>query len=67
MKNYYKIKEEKKSEYKNLKKGFIQFPLTLSERNLNKEDGVYYYWRLKDNSQDEVVVTAIKIEDLEEA
>lgn len=67
MKKYYKIKSEKISEYGNkLSKGFVQSPSSFLEQNLNRETGVYYYWRLKERSQDEMIMTIIKIEDLEE-
>jgi len=67
MEKYYKIKPEKINEYSSkLSRSFIHFPCFLLECNLNKEAGVYYFWRLKQNSQDEMVMTAIKLEDLEE-
>jgi len=67
MKKYYKIKSEKINEYSSkLSRSFIKFPSFLLECNFNKESGVYYFWRLKENSQDEMVMTPIKFEDLEE-
>ena len=67
MEKYYKIKSDKINEYGNkLSKGFVQFPCLLLQQNLNKEEGLYYYWRLKERSQDEMVMTTIKLEDLEE-
>ena len=67
MEKYYKIKSDKINEYGNkLSKGFVKFPCILLKKNLNKESGLYHYWRLKEHSQDEMIMTAIKIEDLEE-
>ena len=64
---YYIVKPEKVNEYGNkLTKGFIKFPCILLECNLNREIGMYYFWRLKENSQDEMVMTALKLEDLVE-
>jgi len=64
---YYILKPEKIGEYGNkLSKGFVKFPCILLEKNLNKESGMYYFWRLKENSQDEMIMTSIKIEDLVE-
>ena len=51
---------------KTLDRAFISFPNFLLECNLNREAGMYYYWRLKPGSGDEMIVTKIKLEDLEE-
>ena len=66
MEKYYKIKQEKINEYHSLDRAFISFPNFLLECNLNREAGMYYYWRLKPGSGDEMIVTKIKLEDLEE-
>lgn len=61
----YKIKKEKISDYKNKGlKGFLSFGCQIFNENLDKENGVYHYWRLKPNSQDEMILTKIKMEDL---
>lgn len=61
----YKIKKEKISEYSNKElKGFLDFGCQIFKENLDKENGVYHYWRLRANSQDEMILTKIKMEDL---
>lgn len=67
MKKYYILNPEKIGECGNkLSKGFIKFSCIFLEQNISKESGVYYFWRLKENSQDEMIMTSIKIEDLVE-
>jgi hypothetical protein len=64
---FYRIKEDKQIDYQNKElKGFIDFSCQIFEKNFNKEEQFYYYWRLRNNSQDEMICTKIKFEDLYE-
>lgn len=66
MKFYFKIRKDKLSNYNNLENGFVKFPCQLSSTgNISNDKKIYYYWRLRNNSQDEIIVTPIKFEDLE--
>lgn len=51
---------------KKLSKGFIKFACTLNKDNIDNINNLYYYWRLRDNSEDELVVTKIFLNDLKE-
>lgn len=55
----FKIKEEFKEEYESL-----PYPFLVDELNVNKEKGIYYHWRIKD--EDELYCTKIKIDHYEE-
>ena len=65
MKIYFKIRKEKLSDYKNLTNGFVDFPVQLNKVNISNKNKTYHYWRLRTKSQDEMIVTPIKFEDLE--
>lgn len=65
METYFKIKKEKLSNYPNLNNGFVCFACPLTEINVSNKDKIYYYYRLRNKSQDEMIVTPIKFEDLE--
>ena len=65
MYKYYKIKKDKISSYSGLK-AFIEFAHSMYEPNISEKDGIYYYYRLAPGHQDTVVMTKVKLEDLEE-
>ena len=47
---FYKIKKDKQIDYQNKElKGFIDFSCQIFEKNFNKEEQFYYYWRLLSN------------------
>ena len=66
MDKYFRIKKDKLDSYTNLNKAFVDFPCFLFDVNKSADGLMYYYWRLKPNSQDESVLSKIKTEDLEE-
>jgi len=64
MDKYYIIKKDKQSEYNKMSPGFFDFPCRLIEKHKGSE--FYNHWRLGSGTQDTLIVTKIKIEDLEE-